>query len=170
MPEKVLVTYGTRTGVTKEIAEAIAQAMEHHGATVTVLDASEAGSVAEFDLVVVGSPIYGGALRDEILTFFELHELELINKRVAMFTNGMLSALSPEQAKGEHEGALELAFLRAPGLRLTSHAIFEGAYFPEKVDFVSRKLMERKGAKVGDYRDWNAIRAWAIDLVEPAAA
>lgn len=170
MMQRVLVVYSTRTGVTREIAEEIGNSLGDKGIGVQVADAADAKSVADYGLVIVGSPIYGGAIREDVLTFLESHELDLMEQRVAMFTVGMLPVHNRTEAKGEHEGAIEYACIRAPGVKPISHAIFAGAYDPEKVDFVSRKLMERKSAQTGDYRDWSAIRAWAVGLVEQLAA
>ncbi len=170
MAHTVLVTYSSRTGVTKEIAEAIGEALGGAGLETSVSEATSVKHVAGYDLIVVGSPIYGGALREDVLTFFEAHELDLMNKRVAVFTVGMLPSHDMAGAKGEHEGAVELACIRAPGMKPVSHAIFAGAYDPDKVDFVSRKLMDRKNAPTGDYRDWDAVRAWATGLQERLAA
>lgn len=170
MTQRALVVYSTRTGSTREIAEEIGKSLNGRGIETKVSDAVAAGEIVSYDLVIVGSPIYGGMLREDILTFLESHELDLMEKRVAMFTVGMLSVNSASEAKGEHEGAIEHGCMRAPGVKTVSHAIFAGSYDPDKVDFVSRNLMERKGAPIGDFRDWSAIRAWAVGLVEQLAA
>ena len=170
MAQRALVAYSSRTGTTEEIARAVAESLIDRGVDAVCEDVESVKDVAAYDLIVLGSPIYGGALREAILTFVEAHELVLMDKRVAFFTCGMLPTHSPEQARGEHEGAIELACLRAPGVKPYAHAIFAGAYTPSKVDFVSRKLMERKNSPVGDFRDWDAIRSWASGLAERMAA
>lgn len=123
-----------------------------------------------FSTVVIGSPIYGGAVRDEIISFCELHEIELIEKRVAVFTVGVLPVYDRVGGQAEHEGAIERVQLRAPGVNPVSHGIFTGAYDPEKVNFVSRVLMQRRYAPAGDFRDPRAIQVWVDDLAQQIAA
>lgn len=170
MTQRALVVYSTRTGGTREIAEAIGESLNGTGIEAHISDALMSEDVTSYDLVIVGSPIYGGALREDVLTFVESHELDLMERRVAMFTVGMLPVSDAAGAKGEHEGAVEYACMRAPGFKPLSHAIFAGAYDPDKVDFVSRKLMDRKSTQPGDFRDWDSIRAWAVGLMDQLAA
>ena len=170
MTQRALVVFATRNGSTKEIAEAVAQTLSANGVEATASDAASADDLSEFELVVIGSPIQGGMLHEEVLAFIECHHLELMDRTVAMFTVGMLPVSNALEAKGEHEGAIEQARLRAPGVKAISHAIFPGAYDPRKVGFVSRKLMEQKRAPIGDFRNWDLVRGWAAGLKERLAA
>jgi menaquinone-dependent protoporphyrinogen IX oxidase len=60
--------------------------------------------------------------------------------------------------------------LRTPGVRPVSYSVFAGAYDPEKVDFVSRMLMEKKNAPTGDSRDSHALQNWVEMLAWQLAA
>lgn len=161
MAYRILVAYSSRTGVTREIAERIGSIFRRDGLDATICETNKPVDIDAYDYVIFGSPIYGGALRDDLLTFIEAHQMELIGKPSAVFTVGMLPALDRARAHGEHDGAVELARMRAPGFKPISHGIFAGAYYPERVDFVSRKLMQQKKALVGDHRDWHQIEQWA---------
>jgi menaquinone-dependent protoporphyrinogen IX oxidase len=76
-----------------------------------------------------------------------------MSRRVAVFTVGILPVDNEVGAKAEHEGAVERILLRTSGVKPVSYGVFAGAYDPEKVDFVSRILMEKKNVPTGDPRD-----------------
>ena len=58
---KVLVAYATKNGSTQQVAAAVAMALRGRGAEVTLLPARAAGeTVAGYDLVVLGAPLYSG--------------------------------------------------------------------------------------------------------------
>ena len=161
LAEKILIAYATRSGTTAEIAEAIGQTLVEAGIEADVAPVAEVRDLSMYAGVIVGSPIYGGSWREEALAFVEAHELDLMELPVAYFTVGMLPVHDMRGAVGEHWGSVQNARLRAPGVDPMDYAMFTGAYDPEKFDFVSRKVMEQQNSAVGDFRDWEAIAAWA---------
>ena len=46
-------------------------------------------------------------------------------------------------------------------LRPRDHHVFMGALDPEKLGFAERMMVKAVQAPVGDYRDWDDVRAWA---------
>jgi menaquinone-dependent protoporphyrinogen oxidase len=46
-------------------------------------------------------------------------------------------------------------------LRPRDHHVFFGALDPEKLGFAERMVVKGVRAPVGDFRDWDDIRAWA---------
>ena len=42
---------------------------------------------------------------------------------------------------------------------------FAGALDYSNLTWLNKKILKSKGAPEGDFRDWNAIRAWARDSV-----
>jgi menaquinone-dependent protoporphyrinogen oxidase len=59
----VLMAYATRHVSTRQVAEVVTAAMREAGAHVTALPARAAReSVTGYDLVVLGTPLYSGAL------------------------------------------------------------------------------------------------------------
>lgn len=54
----VLVTYATRYGSTRGVAERIAATLRDAGVDVTLSTADVAGSAAGYDAVVLGSPVF----------------------------------------------------------------------------------------------------------------
>jgi menaquinone-dependent protoporphyrinogen oxidase len=57
MPNKILVTYASRTGSTTGVAEAIGQGLVERGASVDVLSMHAVKNVAPYHAVVAGSAI-----------------------------------------------------------------------------------------------------------------
>jgi len=49
-------------------------------------------------------------------------------------------------------------------LRPVTATMFAGRLDPKKLSFIQRKITEFVKAPVGDFRDWNAITAWAREL------
>ncbi len=45
-----------------------------------------------------------------------------------------------------------------------STALFAGKVDPEKFNFIMRKMVAADPSIVGDFRDWEAIAAWAREL------
>jgi NAD(P)H dehydrogenase (quinone) len=70
---KMLVTYYSRSGHTKKMANAIAEAAEGAGATVDLLNVEQVDvrSLPEYDCLVAGSPTYYGNMAAQIKEMFD---------------------------------------------------------------------------------------------------
>ena len=86
---KALVVYGTRTGTAAITAQEIAQTLQKQGIEVRVLNAKKEKiqSIAEYDLVVVGSGIQMGRWTGEAEKFLKKFKKDLATKKVALFVN-----------------------------------------------------------------------------------
>ena len=74
---KVLVVYTTRTGKTKEIANAVAEGLRFAGAEVKVVDAKNIKNESElegYDAYVFGSPTYHGEMMQPMKTMLFMAE------------------------------------------------------------------------------------------------
>ena len=81
---KILVAYRTRYGTTRRYARLLAEKL---GGEVTVADLRRKGrlSPAAFDLVLLGSPIFAGAVPSGVTRFCERHRAELLRVPVGLF-------------------------------------------------------------------------------------
>jgi len=70
---KMLVTYYSRSGHTKTMAEAIAKAAKDAGADVDLLQVAQVDvkTLPEYDCLVAGSPTYYGTMTAEVKSMFD---------------------------------------------------------------------------------------------------
>ncbi|HEY3422633.1 MAG TPA: flavodoxin domain-containing protein [Methanocellaceae archaeon] len=95
MPNKrAIVIYDTKYGSTEQVAHWIAEGLND-------ADLKYVGDVTSvyYDLVVIGSPIYGDALSQKILQFLDKNKENLANKKIALFTVSMPLNMTPDRAK-----------------------------------------------------------------------
>lgn len=77
---KIAVAYYSKTGNTRKIAEAMAEAVGTHAIDVSINDLVE-----PLDLLFIGGAVYGGKLDDALVSFIKSLTPEKI-KRVAVFS------------------------------------------------------------------------------------
>ena len=179
---KVQVVYATRHDGTAGIAQRIAEVLRGQGADVMLADAADRPDPGGFDGYVVGSGVYIGNWLKEGTEFLSRNQSKLAEKPVWLFSSGPLPnssktalaedaltrALGPAEGPGSG-GRKKLAAL-ALVIRPREHRVFMGAYDP---DDPAKSMAERvvrlmPGAKkilpAGDFREWDAIEAWARDI------
>ena len=163
MSEKILVAYATKYGATAEIAEAIGRALAEAGQSVDVLPVEQVRDLAPYSAVVLGSAVYAGNWRKEAATFLKEHEWELTERPVWLFSSGPSGEGDPvELMKGWRFPEAQRAVADRIGPR--DIAFFHGKIDPKKLDLGERLIVKAITAPVGDYRDWEAISAWASDI------
>jgi menaquinone-dependent protoporphyrinogen oxidase len=84
----VLVTAASKHGATREIAEAIARGLAHHGVSAEVLDLGEVSDLDRFDGVVLGSAVYMGHWLEPARKFVERSGDDLAQKKTWLFSSG----------------------------------------------------------------------------------
>jgi menaquinone-dependent protoporphyrinogen oxidase len=164
--EPVLVAYGTRYGSTREVAETVAATLRDGGVDAEVKAAREVRSVDGYAGVVVGTPLYLGALHRDVRVLLERSGQVLADRPLAVFALGPIKAADGVEASRDQLSAA-LAKLRAP--TPVSTAVFVGAYDPSRLGLRDRMLAALPasplhGEPAHDDRDWDAIRAWARGL------
>ena len=100
MSKCVLVAYGTKSGSTAEVAEAIGQAMAGAGVSVDVHVASDVRSIAGYDAVVLGGPQVSSVWHPEAIDFLHRLHTELAGKPVAYFITSMTLTRSEDEVVG----------------------------------------------------------------------
>lgn len=159
---RFLIAYASQKGSTAEIAQAVAKELQAAGKEAVAQEMGSVASLAGFDAVVIGGPVYmgkvGGAGK-----FVKKHRDELAKRPVAAFAVG----LAP--AAGDAEGiAWDLKGLRAALAPVVPVAeiVFAGKIDMAKLSFFQRWVWKKANGKAGDFRDWAAIAAWAKGLPE----
>ncbi len=163
METRVLVVYATKYGATAGIAEKIGQVLQEAGLSVDVQPADQAGDPTAYQAVVLGSAVYIGRWRKEAARYLKAHEEALAQRPVWIFNSGPL---------GEGDAAEQAGDLGFPkGLRPIAErikvrdiAVFHGAVNLEKLNSLERWMFKNVKSPIGDFRDWDAITAWAAGI------
>jgi len=164
---RILVAYASRAGSTGGVAEAIGRTLAEGGAQVDVRHMNDVEDLEQYDAVVAGSAIRGKAWLPEALEFLRAHRHELRRKPFAAFLVCITLAM-PMAAGHEEFVASFMQDVRAL-VKPVSEACFAGALDYSKVPLMPegiqlRVLSVASQTPPGDYRDWDAIRAWAAGL------
>ncbi|MGE5229256.1 MAG: flavodoxin domain-containing protein [Deltaproteobacteria bacterium] len=159
---QVLVAYGTRYGSTREVAEAVGATLGEQGIDADVRQARAVRSLDGYGAVVLGTPLYMGALHKDVRALLERHHEALEHTPFALF------ALGPVKADDGLDGAreqLSTALAKVPAPAPASTAVFVGAYDPGRLRFTDRVIAALPasplhGEPAHDDRDWEVIGAW----------
>ena len=83
--EKILVTYYSKTGSTKEIAERIGKNLTEKGLENDVLNMSEVKDLKSYSKFVLGSPINGMKMAPDFMKFIKENEVVLKGRVLGIF-------------------------------------------------------------------------------------
>ena len=161
---KVLVSYASKHGSTAEIAQRLggwlgaALAASDPGSEVDVRAAEEVDDLAGYDAVVLGSAIYAGHWLEPATHLVETHGGILSSVPVWVFSSGPVGdPPEPHEEPAEVEGVL-----MSIGPR--DHRLFPGALDRHRLGWGERAMVAALRAPEGDFRDWDAIEAWAGEI------
>lgn len=174
---KALIVYGTRYGTAAEIAEEIRKVVESEGIEVDLINSKGIKNydVSPYDMVIVGSGIKMGKWTKTSLKFMENNKSTLSSKKVALFVT--CGAANDEKTIAEgQEKYLDDTALKYLSSKPVAMGLFGSVFDPDArhglmyklaTKFIIKKELEKQGidtSKRHDYRDWNEIRAWALNL------
>ncbi|MFH0245320.1 flavodoxin domain-containing protein [Streptomyces sp. HK10] len=157
----VLVGYASAHGSTREIAERIAARLAGRGVEAETASLDAVGDAGGYDAYVLGSAVHGMAWLPEATGFAHTHRELLADRPVWIFSVGMPAALrgpwKPMAAKEEPKVTEEVLADLSP----RDHAMFSGVVAPEHLPGAGRAVFRAMGLRYGDYRDWEAVDAFA---------
>lgn len=186
---KVLVVYASRHGATRGIAERIGDVLRTEGLEADVAPADHVAGVGTADAVVVGSAIYMGSWLKEAIEFIKRNEVTLAEVPLWLFSSGpipgssrnkgpigdpLADAFGPEEGPGSG-GRKKIAEITA-ATHPKDHRVFLGAFDPSDPPKVTSERLVRmlpavkNALPAGDFRDWDAIEAWAREIAATLAA
>jgi menaquinone-dependent protoporphyrinogen oxidase len=165
MDTKVLVAYASKHGATAEIAEKIGQALREAGLDAEVLPAERVSDLSPYKAVILGSAMYVGRWQKEASKFLEKNEKALAERPVWIFSSGPTGEGDPVELSS---GWIFPKGLQAIADRIKPRdiAIFHGSLDMDKLGFLEKQMIKGVKAPVGDFRDWQAITAWAKAIAE----
>jgi menaquinone-dependent protoporphyrinogen oxidase len=163
--KKVLVTYASKYGSTGGVADAIGKELCRKDVAADVVLIENAGNVGSYQGVVIGSAIYRGKWMSEAADFVKKNRDILRSVPVAYFLVCMTLSQPTEKKRAEVLSYMDPILEAVPEIRPVGIGTFAGALDYNNLSWVTKKIMKSKGSPAGDFRDWNAIRAWARERV-----
>lgn len=170
---RILVTYASRHGATKGIAERIAATLERHGLEVVLAPAGEARQPEAFDAFVIGSAAYMNSWLGDATKFVRRNRKLLAGRPVWLFSSGPIGTeLVDAKGRDVIEASIPKEFAEfGRDIHPRDEKVFFGAYDPTAQPtgiaegFMSRFVRTFPAIldemPTGDFRDWPAIEAWA---------
>ena len=164
MNQRILVTYASKAGSTGEVAAAIGKTLASNGPTVDVLPLDDVSNIQAYQAVVVGSAIRADSWISAATNFVDSHQSTLRQIPTAFFTCCM--ALYKQSEENRQKA---LAYMDPISNMVDPVAIgaFAGKMDYRNISFLDRTIVKMIGVPEGDFRNWDAIQAWAGSL-QPA--
>ncbi len=160
MNNRVLVAYGSKHGATRGIAERIGEVLRAAGLQADVMPADRAIDLSPYRAIVLGSGVYAGSWVKEAAALLQAKEAELAQRPVWLFSDGPTGEGDPvELMKGwRFPQALQPV---ADRIKPRDIAFFHGMIDLQTMSLPEKLIVKALKAPVGDYRNWDAITAWA---------
>jgi menaquinone-dependent protoporphyrinogen oxidase len=155
----VLVAAASKHGATREIAQAIGRALEEQGVDVHVEAIDSLERVEGYDAFALGSAVYMGHWLEPARTFVDRHAQELRARPTWLFSSGPIG----DPPRPRDDDAVKANDLVATA-RAKGHRLFAGRIDKSQLGLAERAVMHAVGGRDGDYRDWDAITAWARQI------
>ena len=134
--------------------------LESQGFTVQVLPVERVRDLDAYEAVILGSAVYAGQWRKEAAAFLEQHVEQLAGSRVWLFSSGPTGKGDPLQLMKGWRIPEALQPL-ADRIQPCDIALFHGELDERKLNLAEKLIVKGVKAPLGDFRDWEAITAWA---------
>lgn len=164
MNKKVLVGYATRYGSTEETAKVIGDTLFQEGFEVVVQPVKEVKSLADYQAIILGAPLFMFHWHKDVLRFLYKHQNLLLDRMIAIFALGPTHDPYDEQEWRDSWSQLNNELASFTWLKPVETELFGGKYDPSLLKF-PLKMMTGK-APATDIRDMDAVEAWAKKLAE----
>jgi menaquinone-dependent protoporphyrinogen oxidase len=162
MENKILVAYASRAGSTAEVAETVGEVLRKSGAAVEVRRVQEVQDISPYHAIVLGSAVHAMRLLPEAVQFANKFAGALRAKPTAYFICclAMKEADKPENVKVAEGYLKPLRQVKEP----VSMGLFAGKMDYSKLGAITRFIIKAMKITEGDFRNWDAIKAWAEQL------
>ncbi len=164
MATNILVTYASKYGATKEIAEKIGEVLRQAGLQADVLPVDGIRDLNPYQAIILGSAVYIGKWHKEAVKFLQDSENIMADRPVWLFSSG-------PTGEGDPVELLEGWRLPVALQPVVDHiqprdiAVFHGYINPGKLNFIEKLAIKSVVKKpFGDFRDWDAIVTWATQI------
>ncbi len=165
---KILIGYASAHGSTSEVAEFIGKVFQEHDFDVTVRSVDDVAAVSAYDAYILGSAIHAGMWLRPMSVFFEKFEDQMAGKPVYFFMT-CIRVLEPDGT--QHALANYVHHETMEKLAVRDIGVFAGKLTWDEIDLQERWMLSLRydgmvvpGVRNDDFRDWGAIRAWAMNV------
>jgi menaquinone-dependent protoporphyrinogen oxidase len=161
---RVLVVVASKHGATAEIGTALARDLADSdvgraaGLEAICLPVEQRPDPAPYDAVVLGSAVYVGRWLEPARQYAAAHVAALRGRPVWLFSSGPIGE-PPFPADEPHDVAALMQLTGAHG-----HRVFPGRLEKSQLSFGERAMVTAMRAPLGDFRDWDAVRAWGDEI------
>jgi menaquinone-dependent protoporphyrinogen oxidase len=159
----VLVTWGSKRGGTKGLAEMLAADLREDGLEVVMTAPGDVHHFDHYDAVIVGGSLYANRWHRDARRFVKRHAAELRRRPTWFFSSGPLDDRASATEIPPVKAVQEL--MDQVGAR--GHATFGGRLTPDAKGFVAGKMAKKYA---GDWRDAGQVRAWADEVASELRA
>ena len=137
MNKNILVTYASKYGATKEIAEKIGEVLRQAGLQADVFPVDGIRDLTPYKAVILGSAVYIGKWHKEAAAFLQTNEKILADRPVWLFSSGPTGEGDPVELV---DGWRLPAALQpvADRIRPRDIAVFHGYINPDKINFIEK--------------------------------
>ncbi len=153
---RVLVAFATKLGSNAEIAEEMAGVLRGAGHHASACPVRAVKGLDGWDAVVLGSAIYAAHWQRDARRFVSRFHDELAARPLWLFSSGPLDA----QLAGADLPITDHGAGITAGLGALGHHTFGGCLRPDAA--IDPQVLRTH--PVGDFRDWDAIRAYAREI------
>ncbi|MBI9052011.1 MAG: hypothetical protein JEZ00_21530 [Anaerolineaceae bacterium] len=164
MNKKVLITYISQSGSTREIAQAIQKTLNHKQVESILLEVKNVKNIKQYQAVVLGLPLYMFRWPAAGMRFLNRHKQQILaGLPVALFTGGPTEKGDDNEWKTIHE-QIQKELARIPWFEPVALKAVGGKIDPVNLAFPWKLIPAMKNIPVNDLRDWDDIRQWAASL------
>ncbi len=162
MTKRVLIAYASKVGSTADVAAEIGRVIEQgSNVAVDVQPVGKVNRVSGYDAVIIGSAIRHSKWLPSAVQFVERNREALRKVPVAYFVVCM--TMRDDTEKNRQTVMAYMNPVRKV-LQPLDIGLFAGELEYERFPFFTRLLIALNRLPQGDFRNWNAIRAWASNL------
>ena len=155
----ILVAYASKHGSTQGIAERISEKLQQEGKQAEARSVDAVSDPGSYEAFVIGSAIYFGSWMKEATEWVHRNQVILAARPTWLFSVGPLGVdfMDDEQQPKEKAEFQET-------IKPRDHRVFFGSLDHHKLSFTERMMTKAVRAPEGDYRNWEAIDAWAESI------
>ncbi len=171
MSASILLAYASPSGSTKQVAEAIAATLREGKLAVDCQLVRQVRKLDGYTAAILGAPIYMFHWNKDALGFLSRNRQILTTLPVAIFALGPFH--NDEKEFTDARAVLDKELAQFSWLSPIAVEMFGGRFDPQALRFPYNLIPALKNMPPSDARDWDAIRAWANNLVpklDPALA